>query len=125
MVERKGCGCGEGKAVGALYVVAVPFAFLLTPLSVTSLTSWGVVFAGLTCATLAGKLYGMARNRNRPPEPAAAPVAPAARGAPAAPRAEGVVPIELQHIALDVPSAGFAFVTLPRAGPGTHRRLAR
>jgi hypothetical protein len=116
MSERSGCGCGEGKTVGALYVVAVPFAFLLTPLSIADLGSWGVVLAGLTCATLAGKLYGMLRSRAGAPEALTDPPAPAPRASPADPQAEGVAAMMLQHRAFDALSVGFEFVALPRSG---------
>lgn len=61
LAVRKRCGCREGRAVGALYILAMPLLFLLTPLSVTELWSWGIAFAGLFCAALAGKVIGLAR----------------------------------------------------------------
>ena len=64
MPVRKPCGCREGRAVGALYVLAMPLLFLLTPLSLTELRSWGIALGGLFCAALAGKVIGLARGRS-------------------------------------------------------------
>ena len=68
MPERKGCGCQEGSRVGAAYIVALPFLFLLTPLRAGEARSWGIAFAGLLMAALIGKLFGMVRARIRPTE---------------------------------------------------------
>ena len=68
MSERKGCGCHEGSKVGAAYIVALPFLFLLTPLRAGELRSWGIAFAGLLGAAVIGKLYGMVRARIQPAE---------------------------------------------------------
>jgi len=64
MRERKGCGCKEGSAVAAAYVIALPLLFLLTPLRATEPRSWGIALAGLLFAALAGKLYGLLRGRD-------------------------------------------------------------
>lgn len=63
MTKRKGCGCQEGSSVGAAYIVALPFLFLLTPLRATEWRSWAIAMAGLLGAALVGKAWGMARAR--------------------------------------------------------------
>jgi hypothetical protein len=59
------CGCGEGAALGLLYLVFWPVMLLTGVVSVTSALQWGLLVAGFVVTLIGGKLLGLTVARAR------------------------------------------------------------